>query len=182
MDETWWMEAKYSQESKVKYLTRFRLDATIVSSLFHRKVSKLIFVTNIEVRAKTISDIRVGLQRAIGCQDVRFATKSALEYWLSQNPEIYLQYFPAPAPAMEDIKPFFVSDDIEIYPYPGTVGNTERCINLYEKKTYQAYFKLISDSSRQICITRAQSGIKILLPTHNVCKGENSICVPFLSC
>ena len=43
-NEVWWMEAKYSTERM--YLSRFKLDATIVSSIFNRSVSKIIFVTN----------------------------------------------------------------------------------------------------------------------------------------
>lgn len=51
-NEVWWMEAKYSTERM--YLSRFKLDATIVSSIFNRSVSKIIFVTNIEIKAKVI--------------------------------------------------------------------------------------------------------------------------------
>lgn len=79
-EETWWMEAKYSTAEKRKYLTRFRLDATIVSSIFHKRVTKIIFVTNIDIYAKTISEIRFALQKAIGCEEVYFCTKDTLEY------------------------------------------------------------------------------------------------------
>lgn len=41
-NEVWWMEAKYST-NKI-YLSRFRLDATIVSSIFNRSVSKIILL------------------------------------------------------------------------------------------------------------------------------------------
>jgi len=60
-NETWWMEAKYSSSPKKTCLTRFRLDATIVSSVLHKRVSKIIFVTNLDVHAQTISDIRIAL-------------------------------------------------------------------------------------------------------------------------
>ncbi len=178
-NETWWMEAKYSEKGGTRYLSRFRLDATIVSSLFHRKVTKIIFVTNFELRAKTISDIRVGLQRAIGCQEVRFATKSTLEYWLSENPDIYSRYFPPPALPAEKMETLFVSEDIDVYPYPGTPGETEKCTSLYMQKTYQAYFKLVSDHPRQIQLKSAQKGIKILSPAIDLPKGESPVCVLF---
>lgn len=178
-NETWWMEAKYSEKSGTRYLSRFRLDATIVSSLFHRKVTKIIFVTNFELRAKTISDIRVGLQRAIGCQEVRFATKSTLEYWLSENPDIYSRYFSLPALSVERLDALFASEDIDVYPYPSTQGEAEKCTSLYMQKTYQAYFKLVSDHPRHIQLKPAQKGIKILSPAIDVPKGESPVRVLF---
>ena len=65
-NEVWWMEAKYSTERM--YLSRFKLDATIVSSIFNRSVSKIIFVTNIEIKAKVISDVRTALYNGTSCK------------------------------------------------------------------------------------------------------------------
>ena len=60
------MEAKYSTERI--YLSRFKLDATIVSSIFNRSISKIIFVTNIEIKAKVISDVRTALYNGTSCK------------------------------------------------------------------------------------------------------------------
>ena len=51
--EEWWMEAKYSTEAE--RLTRYRLDATIVSAAIRGNISKIVFVTNISVSTKTIA-------------------------------------------------------------------------------------------------------------------------------
>ena len=57
--DIWWMEAKYSSDlnSKNKVISRYRLDATIVSAILSCSVSKIVFVTNLEIASKTISDM-----------------------------------------------------------------------------------------------------------------------------
>ena len=88
----WWMEAKYSTERTI--VTRYRLDATIVSAILQGNVKKVIFVTNIDIRAKTIIDIRKALSKATACHDVKFCTKPVLEDWLCNNIDIYNNFFP----------------------------------------------------------------------------------------
>lgn len=57
------MEAKYSAEATQEnsIISRYRLDATIVSAILSRNISKIIFVTNLEIASKTIADIRKAL-------------------------------------------------------------------------------------------------------------------------
>ena len=88
----WWMEAKYSTEQAL--VTRYRLDATIVSAILAGDVKKVVFITNIAIRAKTILDIRNALTKATSCHDVQFCTKPVLENWLCKNPSIYQDFFP----------------------------------------------------------------------------------------
>lgn len=179
-DETWWMEAKYSTSEKRKYLTRFRLDATIVSSIFHKKVSKIVFVTNIEVHSKTISDIRVALQKAIGCKEVFFCTKQVIEHWLTHNADIYREYFDDPLPSCEKDQLLFVSEDISLYPYPSENCYIEECNYAYLDKVYQAYFKLISSKACKVSMVTAQRGIQILQGRSlELVQGENPIRVLF---
>lgn len=178
-NETWWMEAKYSSSTKKTYLTRFRLDATIVSSVFHKRVSKIIFVTNLDIHSKTISDIRIALQRAIRCQKVYFSTQKVLEYWLLKNQDIYQTFFPGPPPDTDMSKMLFVSEDISIYPYLSNKGFVDPCTHLYRKKTYQAYFKVISGAACEISLSPAQRGIKLEKKKFSLSSGENVMCVPF---
>ena len=180
--ETWWMEAKYTSTSPgepSKYLTRFRLDATIVSSIFQSRVSKVIFVTNIEVHSKTISDIRIALQKAIGCNDVYFATKHVLEYWLAKNPTVYSQFFPGEPPQVRQLETLFVSENIAIYLYPSNQGYIEKCAYVIRDKTYLAYFKLISSYARDVNLQSAQNGIIIEDSKISLDSGETAIRVRF---
>lgn len=178
-NETWWMEAKYSTSEKRTYLTRYRLDATIVSSVFHRHISKIIFVTNIDIHSKTISDIRLALQRAIGCQEVYFSTRQVLEYWLAQNPSVYKRYFPGPALRTAGNDTLFVSEDISVYPYLSDQGYIESCAHVYLGKTYQAYFKVISGAAREVTLSPAREGVQIEDEKKSLSQGENVLYVPF---
>jgi len=178
-DETWWMEAKYSSSENITYLTRFRLDATIVSSVFHKRVSKIIFVTNLDVHAKTISDIRIALQRAIGCQEVYFATRQVLEYWLLNHPSVYSNHFPEPIPSTNTERVLFVSEDISVYPFPGSSNYVEACTHLYIGKLYSAFFKVISNTERDAFISSARKGIRVETRKVHLCQGETIAQVQF---
>ena len=89
--EEWWMEAKFS--TNTEHLTRYRLDATLVSAILKGTVGRVIFVTNIDVSTQTINDIRQALTCATHCQEVDFCTKDYLEYWLYQKPNILKKFF-----------------------------------------------------------------------------------------
>lgn len=82
--DVWWMEAKYSaiEADKNKIITRYRLDATIVSAILSKNISKVIFVTNLNISSKTISDIRKALIFSGSCKEVAFYIKNHLEYWI----------------------------------------------------------------------------------------------------
>lgn len=110
----WWMEAKYS--TCVRRLTRYRIDSTVVSAIHDGMVEKVIFVTNVTIDAKTISDITETLQCSSRCKEVEFYTKNSLEYWLLTNPNIYTEFFQHEdgfQPILLD--DFIVSQEIEFY-------------------------------------------------------------------
>lgn len=112
----WWMEAKYSHTSKI--LDRYRLDATIVSAILEGDVSRVIFVTNILIRTRVMHDISAALKLSLKCKEVFFCTRYQLEYWLSQNSDVYKDFFKDPlAPNIEDIKlsDFFVCQNLNFY-------------------------------------------------------------------
>lgn len=176
-DETWWMEAKYSTARKRKYLTRFRLDATIVSSIFHKSVTKIIFVTSIDIYAKTISEIRFALQKAIGCGEVYFCTKDTLEYWLVQNPNIYSEFFCCPLGVSASELSLFVSEEVSLYPYAGQRNYQESCNYVYPNRKYSAYFKVVSPVKQTISIEPSRAGIHLERNELHLEVGENSLCI-----
>lgn len=90
-EEQWWMEAKYSTESLI--ISRYKLDATIVSAILNGSVSRIFFVTNILISTKTIMDIRTALYNALNCRDIIFCTRYTLEHWLANNNRIYHKFF-----------------------------------------------------------------------------------------
>jgi hypothetical protein len=174
-DETWWMEAKYSSSNK--YLTRYRLDATIVSSIFHGKISKVIFVTNIDIHSKTISDVRIALQKSINCEKVHFCTKNVIEYWLVNNPEIYQLFWKTPMKSIVGNTQLFVSEDISVYPNSG--GYVEECKLIYSEKDYLAYLKIVSPTDQEISISPMQKGIVLETKSLKLERGENTVNVIF---
>lgn len=178
-NEVWWMEAKYST-NKI-YLSRFRLDATIVSSIFNRSVSKIIFVTNIEIKAKVISDVRTALYNGTSCKEVYFCTKKALEFWLYKNPTIYQTYFNDTILTPSESKDLFISEDINIYSSLNTMRDVIPLINIVTNKTYEANFKIVSNCNQKIKITPAKRGINLLSAIYvDIQQGENSLVIQFM--
>ena len=178
-NEVWWMEAKYSNKSV--YLSRFKLDATIVSSIFNHFVKKIIFVTNIDIKAKVISDIRTALYTGTSCKDVHFCTKKAIEYWLTIHPNIYNDFFDVPLYIQSSIPDLFISEDISIYSSSNVMRDTEELYNIMTNRIYEAHFKVISNCNQIIKISTAQKGIKNLSESEvNIQTGENSLIIKFI--
>ncbi len=178
-NEVWWMEAKYSNEST--YLSRFKLDATIVSSIFNRYVKKIIFVTNIDIKAKVISDIRTALYMGTSCKEVHFCTQNALEYWLRIHPSIYEKFFELPLTEASIIPDLFISEDISIYSVSNIMRDTEELYNVITNRIYEAHFKVISTCNQIIKISSAQKGIKRISESKkDLQNGENSLVIKFL--
>lgn len=177
-NEVWWMEAKYSTERL--YLSRFKLDATIVSSIFNRSVRKIIFVTNIDIKAKVISDVRTALYNGTTCKEAHFCTKKALEFWLYKNPAIYKTYFDAPLPLPSASKDLFVSEEINIYSTLNKMRDVASLNNIITNKLYEAHFKIVSNCNQKIIISSARKGIKrISASSVDIQQGENPIVVQF---
>lgn len=177
-NEVWWMEAKYSTERV--YLSRFKLDATIVSSIFNRSVKKIIFVTNIDIKAKVISDVRVALYNGTSCKEAHFCTKKTIEFWLHKNPSIYKKFFNGALPIPSVSNNLFVSEDITIYSTLNQMRDVTPLYSILTNKLYEAHFKIVSDSNQIIKISSAQKGIKRLSDASiDVQTGENILAVQF---
>lgn len=150
--EEWWMEAKYSLEKQK--LSRYRLDSTIVSAAIHGNVSKIIFVTNISIGTKTIVDIRSALKQAIDCREVYFCMKETLEYWLAQNPDIFMRYFPNTDISTIPIYPMFLSEEIDFYSDQKIgISFSEPLKYLQCSKDYYLYFSVYSNQKRKLTIS-----------------------------
>lgn len=161
--EEWWMEAKYSTARE--RLTRYRLDATIVSAVIHGNVSKIIFVTNISISSKTVVDIRTALKRAIHCRNVLFCTKEILEYWLSQNQDIFFEYFPCSDPPILPAKSIFLSEEIDFYSdFKQGQSFCEPANHLQLGREYYLYFSVFSSEAHTLPLTiaKAFSGVTLL--------------------
>ena len=181
----WWMEAKYS--TRVKRLTRYRIDSTIVSAIHDGMVERVVFVTNVMIDAKTISDITETLRCSSRCQEVEFYTKNSLEYWLLTNPDIYTDFFQHEdgfQPILSD--DFIVSQEITYY---DAVSNLmifkEPQRELIIGKTYDAYIgiwaaKDIHNLSINICSNF--KGVRFLSKKKGIrlSQGENILRFQFI--
>lgn len=160
-EEQWWMEAKYSTESQI--ISRYRLDATIVSAVLNGSVSRIFFVTNILISTKTILDIRTALHNALNCRDIIFCTRHTLEHWLAKNNRIYHTFFnineefkqiPITCPKL------FATQDIDFYTVSSSRASFKEPVrSLYIGESYIGYFSVFSDAKRIVAL-RAAPGIK----------------------
>ncbi len=144
--DVWWMEAKYSADAykKNKMISRYRLDATIVSAILSCSISKIIFVTNLEITSKTIADIREALLCSNSCNEVKFYTKSHLENWLLDKP---YSFFKSRFDCSFDIyqkferPPFNCIEELSFY----TIGNNffqEPLSSVYTGVIYEIHFSI----------------------------------------
>lgn len=153
--DQWWMEAKYSTERS--FVTRYRLDATIVSAILSGNVKKVVFITNIAIRAKTIIDIRNALTKATPCHDIQFITKPVLEAWLCKNPSIYQDFFPplALGETLEQSEPLYLTQEIEFYQQSfNSVTFTEPCKILYGNECYVGHFSVYCAENRTVTLRK----------------------------
>lgn len=151
----WWMEAKYSTEQTI--VTRYRLDATIVSAILQGNVKKIIFITNIAIRAKTIIDIRNALTKATSCQDVVFCTKPILENWLCGNSLIYQEFFPplAIGDILKRTESLYLTQEIAFYPLSSnSIVFAEPCKVLYCNNHYIGHFSVYCEDNRTVTLKK----------------------------
>ena len=177
--QEWWMEAKYSESNKK--LSRYRLDATIVSAILKATVSKIVFVTNIIISAKTITDIRMALKKSLNCEQVEFYSRYSLEYWLVSAPELYRKYFNVSENDEVNLdKPdMFVIQELEYFSKSASHSIfKEPMRELFFNKKYDAYCILFSPHT---CTVEIKPGSHIkgitLLSGHYISlqSGENII-------
>lgn len=181
----WWMEAKYS--TSVKRLTRYRIDSTVVSAILDGTVEKVVFITNIAIDTKTISDITETLMCSSPCKAVEFYTKYTLEYWLLTHLDIYNKFFEHNKDALPVLlDDFIISQEITYY-------NVMSNLTLFKEpqreliigKEYIAYVgifasKDINDLSIHLC--NNLKGVRFTSKVKNIsiCKGENTLCFRFV--
>lgn len=174
----WWMEAKYS--TSTKRLTRYRIDSTVVSAIHDGMVERVVFVTNVEVDAKTISDITETLQCSSRCQDVEFYTKYSLEYWLLTHPNIYTDFFKhenGNQPILSD--EFIVSQEITYYDVTSSIMMfKEPQRELIIGKEYVAFIGLFASkdiNNLSISISNNLKGVHFLSKVKDIAisQGEN---------
>lgn len=187
-NEQWWMEAKYS--TNVQKLTRYRLDATIVSAILSEHISRIIFVTNILISPKTIIDIRIALEKAVECHEVFFVSKYSLEYWLSQNTNIVKEFFGESENFTFSFPDLFIIDEMEVFSnFNNHLSFRESLHHVVKGQIYHGYFSVFSNTEKNLVIeaNQNQQGIRILSdkklpvkrgenPLHIVFKLEDSFC------
>lgn len=180
-EQKWWMEAKYSDETKP--LSRYRLDATIVSAILEKNVSKIIFVTNIILKPKTISDLQKALVLATGYDDIKFVGKYDLEYWLFQN-HGYMEKFFEPQEHKFKLSEFFLINNAEYYNCDREVLSFKESLQFLQKNIpYHMHFSLFSSVPKKskVVSNPALRGIKFLSDKNiQLHSGENRITVDFI--
>lgn len=177
--EQWWMEAKYSTECQ--YLTRYRLDATIVSALLADNIKKVIFVTNILVKSKTIIDIKSALINSTSCESVEFCSKYALEHWLISNKDRYNEFFRSRN--TNNIIPFefnnlYITQEIEYYEQSANrLPFVEAAKELFTQRTYICHFSAYSPKNQTVSFRKYSKcvGIKVDKNKFTLVKGDNNL-------
>lgn len=179
-DQKWWMEAKYSNETVS--LTRYRLDATIVSAILEKNVAKIIFITNLLLKPKTIADLQNALKLATGYDDIRFVCKYDLEYWLFRKRQ-YMQDFFEPENCIFDLPELFIVNKAEYYYSSTDILAFKESLQFLQKDIpYRMYFSVYSSVKKncKIISNSTFSGIKILSDRNiHLYPGENRITVDF---
>lgn len=156
--DIWWMEAKYSDSTKRnKIISRYRMDATIVSAILSRNISKIIFITNLEITSKTIADIREALLYSNSCREVKFYTKSHLENWILDKPYTFFSsWFDCPFDIYQKIqRPLFnFIEELSFY----TIGNNffqESLTSIYTGVIYEIHFSISVQQDFAVVLDKA---------------------------
>lgn len=156
--EEWWMEAKYSETTEC--LTRYRLDATIVSALLKGNVGRIIFVTNINVNSQTINDIRQAITATTICKTVNFCTRDSLEYWLYQNPRILKDFFPDYQGESFELPDLVLVDPMSFFAVENSGYIFKESLRILDLNvTYKVYFTVYSKTNQTISL-KSGSGLK----------------------
>ena len=178
--EQWWMEAKYSSGNKK--ISRYRLDATIVSAILEGNVTKVIFVTNLLISSKSIIDIRNVLQSSIKCEEVIFCSRHTLELWLSQNLSVYKKFFKHTSNLNNinlQVPDLCITQDVDYYSETAShFVFKEPLRELRRGGQYIAYFEVFSSDYRTLTLKKGSDiiGLRVLSNKKIVLKpGENQI-------
>lgn len=177
-----WMEAKYS--STKTFLTRYRLDSTIVSAIINQNIKKLFFVTNIEIADYVRQAIRSALVNALDIKynDVQFCTKLNLEIWLSQpkNKDRLHYYFSK----VTSLKNICKSKDIQLIGLPHFYRYIKHQLSyqyplkkIYTSELYRLCFQVYSPINKEVEINSLSQNFQILFPREKIIlqTGSNDI-------
>lgn len=175
--EEWWMEAKYSETKKC--ITRYRLDATLVSAILKGNVGRVIFITNINVDTQTVNDIRQALTSTACCKEVDFCTRDYIEYWLYQNPAILNDFFPNYSSEKVKFPELMLIEQVEFF------SSDKSCLVFRESlrvldigNTYVAQCLVYSNTNQELSIqseSYLQGIIKLQPKKWNLNIGVNSL-------
>lgn len=178
--EEWWMEAKFSEEKK--QITRYRLDATLVSAILKGTVGRIIFVTNIQVDAQTVNDIRQAITCTTRCKEVDFCTRDCLEYWLYQNPDILKEFFNNYTGESIELSKLMLIDQMEIFSVDkSNLVFRESLRVLSTNRVYVARFSVYAHDSQEVPVTRGSHlvGMRISPKKYKLTPGINQVEVQF---
>ena len=180
--EEWWMEAKYSESQNV--ISRYRLDATLVSAILKGNVGRIIFVTNMNISGQTINDIRQALIGATVCREVIFCTRNTLEYWLYQNTDILSDFFLDYQNEIIELDDLILIENIKYYSLPEISCAFKENLHVIDlAQAYHANFTVFSKNIQTVTLQSDPSlrGIKILnSKTIVLQKGVNNLQFSFM--
>ena len=154
----WWMEAKFSKSKEL--ITRYRLDATLVSAILQGNVERIIFVTNINVNSQTVNDIRQAITCTTCCKEADFCTRDCLEYWLYQNPKVLGEFFYNYHNEQIELPSLMLIEQMEFFAADKSNLVFRESLNVLEINcTYMARFSVYSNDIQELLV-RAGSHLK----------------------
>ena len=172
----WWLEAKYSYSNDSKKITRYRLDATIVSKLLEEKsqsteggkaaVSKIFFFTNTIIPWKVKSDISNALRMMKKRCTAVFYEREDIEFWLHCHKDVYEKYFTDTiSETIESNNNIYIGKNIEIIPSYYRFLNYHYIASDYIKlvygTTYIVSLNIYKDNKLKLKVS-APKGIKLI--------------------
>ena len=174
-----WAEAKYTKKHRV---SRYRLDATIVSALIYdKKIVRVIFITNSNIDDKTQVDIERALKNALGeTTEILFQTQYDIEFWLYNNPKRYAEYFNDSEQSLQSLHfSSIVANNISFYKVVRQSFCFREPLNeLYVGNNYELIFSIFSPLDINDCkINLTTNLIKIQPTSINIKRGSNRICL-----
>ncbi len=174
-----WAEAKYTKNHRI---SRYRLDATIVSALIYdKKIVKIIFITNSDIDDKTQIDIERALKNALGePTEILFQTKYDIEFWLYNNPKQYAKYFNDSEQSLQSLHfNGIVANNISFYKVIRQSFCFREPLNeLYVGNNYELIFSIFSPFDINDCKIKLTTNLIEVRPTNiDIRRGSNRICL-----
>ncbi|MFI3166459.1 MAG: hypothetical protein R3Y45_09360 [Bacillota bacterium] len=130
-----WMEAKYSYP--IINVPRSRFNSTIIEVVFNSNIKSLYLITNCTMTAKTKFDLIRLIKMRGNDTEVTIITKSMLEYWISNNQDVYMDFFSDSTEILGSSEAVLIQD-IEIF-------------NIFDKRRFTDTPIIIFNTSFQYC-------------------------------